>query len=97
MLRSEQTIVSCALPGSVLTPTMSPHLPVTPQSRSLIDQGLEVVEAGAAMLQLHARDPEAGRPSASAVVFGQFVPELRAFGAVNIITPAGSTRMIWDP
>jgi uncharacterized protein (DUF849 family) len=39
MLRSEQTIVSCALTGSVHTPTMSPHLPITPQQ--IIDQSLE--------------------------------------------------------
>ena len=94
MLLSEQTIISCALTGSVHTPTMSPHLPVTP--RQIIDQGLEAVEAGAAVLHLHARDPETGRPTASAAVFDQFVPELRASGAVINITTGGSTRMTWE-
>jgi len=94
MLQSEQAIITCALTGAIHTPTMSPYLPITPAQ--LIEQGLEAVAAGAAVLHLHARDPHTGHPSASADLFAQFVPELQASGAVLNITTGGSTRMTWE-
>jgi len=53
--RSNKVIITCAVTGSIHTPTMSPHLPITPDE--IADQAIAAAEAGAAMLHLHARDP----------------------------------------
>jgi len=88
----DKVIISCAVTGSVHTPAMSPYLPLTPQQ--IADQAIEAAEAGAAILHLHARDPEDGRPTADPKVFDQFVPRIRAAtDAVINITTGGSTRM----
>jgi uncharacterized protein (DUF849 family) len=89
---SDKVIISCAVTGSVHTPTMSPHLPLTPDQ--IAEQAIEAAEAGAAILHLHARDPLDGRPTPDPKVFDQFVPRIRAAtDAVINITTGGSTRM----
>jgi uncharacterized protein (DUF849 family) len=88
----DKVIITCAVTGSVHTPTMSPHLPLTPDQ--IADQAIEAAEAGAAILHLHARDPVDGRPSSDPAVFDRFVPRIRdATDAVINITTGGSTRM----
>ncbi len=89
---AEKVIISCAVTGSVHTPTMSPHLAFTPDQ--IAEQAIEAAEAGAAILHLHARDPKDGRPSADPEVFEQFVPRIQAAtDAVINITTGGSIRM----
>lgn len=91
----DKVIISCAVTGSVHTPTMSPHLPITPAQ--IAEQAIEAAEAGAAILHLHARDPRDGRPTPDPAVFEQFVPKIRAAtDAVINITTGGSTRMTLD-
>src|SRR6185369_10478707 len=88
----DKVIISCAVTGSVHTPTMSPYLPLTPDE--IARQSIEAAEAGAAILHLHARDPKDGRPSADPKVFDEFVPRIKAAtDAVINITTGGSTRM----
>jgi uncharacterized protein (DUF849 family) len=88
----DKVIISCAVTGSVHTPTMSPHLALTPDQ--IAEQAIEAAEAGAAILHLHARDPLDGRPTPDPKVFDQFVPRIRAAtDAVINITTGGSTRM----
>jgi len=88
----EKVIISCAVTGSVHTPTMSPYLALTPDQ--IAEQAIEAAQAGAAILHLHARDPRDGRPSADPAVFDQFVPRIKAAtDAVINITTGGSTRM----
>jgi uncharacterized protein (DUF849 family) len=92
---SHKVIISCAVTGSVHTPTMSPHLAITPDQ--IAEQAIAAAEAGAAILHLHARNPEDGRPSPDPAVFQQFVPRIRAAtNAVINITTGGSTRMSLD-
>ena len=89
---TDKVIISCAVTGSVHTPTMSPHLAVTPDQ--IAEQAIEAAEAGAAILHLHARDPRDGRPTADPAVYDQFVPRIKAAtDAVVNITTGGSTRM----
>ncbi|UUX96719.1 3-keto-5-aminohexanoate cleavage protein [Aquabacterium sp. J223] len=89
---ADKVIISCAVTGSVHTPTMSPYLPLTPEQ--IAEQAIEAAEAGAAILHLHARDPADGRPTPDPAVFEQFVPRIRAAcDAVINITTGGSTRM----
>ncbi|MDM0066376.1 3-keto-5-aminohexanoate cleavage protein [Variovorax sp. J31P207] len=88
----EKVIITCAVTGSVHTPTMSPYLALTPEQ--IATQAIEAAEAGAAILHLHARDPLDGRPTADPRVFDQFVPRIKAStDAVINITTGGSTRM----
>lgn len=87
-----KVIISCAVTGSVHTPSMSPYLPLTPDE--IAQQAIEAAEAGAAILHLHARNPADGSPTADAAVFAQFVPRIKAAtDAVINITTGGSTRM----
>ena len=92
MRRSGKTFVTCAVTGSIHTPTMSDHLPLTPED--IAAQAVEAAEAGAAILHLHARDPQDGRPSADPEVFAQFLPEIHEqTDAVINITTGGSVTM----
>ena len=92
MRTAKKTIISCALTGSIHVPSMSPALPYTPEQ--LLEQGLAAAEAGAAILHLHARDPETAYPSADPEVFRQFVPQIAAGSDVVVnISTGGSTRM----
>jgi uncharacterized protein (DUF849 family) len=91
----DKVIISCAVTGSVHTPTMSPYLALTPDQ--IAEQAIEAAEAGAAILHLHARDPVDGRPTPDPKVFDQFVPRIQAAtDAVINITTGGSTRMTLD-
>jgi uncharacterized protein (DUF849 family) len=87
-----KVIISCAITGSIHTPTMSEYLPVTPDQ--IATSAIGAAEAGAAILHLHARDPQNGRPSADPKVFMQFLPRIKeATNAVVNITTGGSVNM----
>ena len=73
---ARKVIISCAITGSIHTPSMSPHLPVTPDE--IAASAIGAAEAGAAVLHLHARDPTTGAPTPDLAVFEQFVPRIRA-------------------
>ena len=89
MRRGKKVIISCAVTGSIHTPSMSPHLPVTPDE--IADQAVAAVEAGAAIVHLHARVPETGHPTQDTAVYARFLPKIaeRCDGIVNITTGAG--------
>ena len=92
MRRSRHTFVTCAVTGSIHTPSMSEFLPVTPQE--IADQAIEAAQAGAAILHLHARDPQDVRPSPDPEVYAQFLPQIHEqTDAVINITTGGSTAM----
>ena len=82
-------IISCAVTGSVHTPSMSPYLPLTPEE--IARQSIAAAEAGAAILHLHARNPADGRPTPDPAVFMQFLPIIRRSSSaiVNITTGGG--------
>lgn len=85
-------ILTCAITGSIHTPSMSPHLPVTPDQ--IATSAIEAARAGASILHLHARDPESGRPSADIEVYRQFLPRIKgATDAVINLTTGGSSQM----
>ena len=92
MARARKVIITCAVTGAIHTPTMSPHLPVTPDE--ITREALAAVEAGAAVLHLHARDPETGRPDQSPEAFARFLPRIKqASNAVINVTTGGSPFM----
>ncbi len=92
MARSGKVIITCAVTGSIHTPTMSPYLPLTPDE--VASQAIGAAEAGAAILHLHARDPKDGRPTPDPKVFMQFLPRIKqATDAVVNITTGGGHGM----
>ena len=85
-------ILSCAVTGSVHTPTMSEHLPITPSQ--IVDSAVEAAEAGAAILHLHARRAEDGKPSGDPKIFGEICSAVAArSNAIINITTGGSSNM----
>ena len=85
-------IISCAVTGSAHVPSMSDALPLTPQQ--IADQSIAAAEAGAAILHLHARVPEDGRPTGDPDVYARFLPVIRqATDAVINITTGGAVTM----
>jgi uncharacterized protein (DUF849 family) len=89
MARSGKVIVSCAVTGSIHVPSQTPHLPITPAQ--IAENALGAAEAGAAIVHLHARDPETGRPTPDPEVFAEFLPEIaaRCNVVINITTGGG--------
>ncbi len=84
-----KVIITCAVTGSIHTPTMSPHLPVTPDE--IAEQSVAAAEAGAAIIHLHARDPETGKPSPDPELFMRFLPRIKqqSNAVINITTGGG--------
>ncbi|HFD16501.1 MAG TPA: 3-keto-5-aminohexanoate cleavage protein [Rhodospirillales bacterium] len=92
MAASRKVVITCAVTGSIHTPSMSPHLPVTPQE--IADAAVEAAEAGAAVVHLHARDPEDGRPDQSPEAFARFLPVIKQRSDVVVnITTGGAPHM----
>ncbi len=82
----KKVIITCAVTGAIHTPSMSPHLPVTPEE--IADAAIGAAEAGAAIVHLHARDPQTGRPDQSPEAFAKFLPivKQRTNAVVNLTT-----------
>lgn len=88
-------IITCAPTGGIHTPTMSPHLPITPSQ--IATAAIEAAEAGAAVIHLHARDPETGKPDPRPETFQQFLPVIKqASDAVINISTGGGLGMTID-
>jgi len=89
MTRRRKAIVSCAVTGSIHVPSVSPYLPITPGE--IAEGAIGAARAGAAIVHLHARDPESGRPTPDPEVFARFLPEISAGcdAIVNITTGGG--------
>jgi uncharacterized protein (DUF849 family) len=91
-MAARKVIITCAITGSVHTPSMSDALPVTPDE--IAESAIGAAEAGAAILHLHARDPVDGRPSPDPELFMAFLPRIRqATDAVVNITTGGGQKM----
>jgi uncharacterized protein (DUF849 family) len=89
MAKQSKVIISCAITGAIHTPTMSEHLPITPNE--IADASIGAAEAGASIIHLHARDPNDGRPTPSPDVFMEFLPRIKqnTDAVVNITTGGG--------
>ncbi len=92
MAGADKVIITCAVTGSIHTPTMSPHLPITPDE--IAEASIGAWEAGASIIHLHARDPKDGSPTPSPDVFMEFLPRIKqATDAVVNITTGGGHGM----
>lgn len=92
MRQSKKVIITCAVTGSIHTPSMSPHLPITPEQ--IAASAVEAANAGAAMLHLHARDPRTGEPRQDPKLFAEFLPVIKSqTDAILNITTGGGLGM----
>ena len=92
MSSQRKVIITCAVTGSIHTPTMSPHLPITPEE--IAAGAIGAAEAGASVVHLHARDPKDGRPSQDPALFRKFLPQIKAASDVIVnITTGGAATM----
>jgi uncharacterized protein (DUF849 family) len=90
-----KTIISCAITGSIHTPSMSPYLPWKPAD--IATQAIDAARAGAAILHLHARRPEDGHPSGDPEHFRAFLPQIaQGCDAILNLTTGGSAVMTLD-
>ncbi len=87
-------IISCAITGSIHTPSMSPYLPIT--ADEIATQATDAAKAGAAILHLHARHPDTGHPSADPNHWAAFLPRIKPTNAVINMTTGGSAIMTLD-
>lgn len=92
MAKGRKVIISCAVTGSIHTPSMSPHLPVT--AEEIADAAVGAAEAGAAIIHLHARDPANGKPSQDPALFKPILQSIKQRSNVVLnLTTGGSTEM----
>ncbi len=92
MATSRKVIITCAVTGSIHTPSMSPYLPIT--ADEIADAALGAAEAGAAIVHLHARDPETGRPDQRPDAFLPFLRRIKQASDVVInLTSGGAPYM----
>jgi uncharacterized protein (DUF849 family) len=91
MAKNRKVIITCAVTGAIHTPSMSPHLPVTPDE--IIDAAVGAAEAGAALVHVHARNPVTGQPDQSPEAFEPFLKVIkqRSDCVINITTGGAPT------
>lgn len=95
MAKGGKVIISCAVTGSIHVPSSTPHLPITPEQ--IAESAIGAARAGAAILHLHARDPQTGAPTSDPDVFARFIPQIDAgTDAVINITTGGGHGMSLD-
>ncbi|MGB3720888.1 MAG: 3-keto-5-aminohexanoate cleavage protein [Proteobacteria bacterium] len=94
MSKKRKVIITCAVTGAIHTPSMSPYLPITPEQ--IADAAVEAAEAGAAIVHLHARDPETGKPDQRPEAFEPFLKVIkqRSNCVVNITTGGAPTMTV---
>ena len=93
MSQQRKVIITCAVTGAIHTPSMSPHLPVTPEE--IAEAAIGAAKAGAAIVHLHARVPEDGRPTQDPDMFRRFLPAIKAASDVVInLTTGGAPTML---
>ncbi|HWI85422.1 MAG TPA: 3-keto-5-aminohexanoate cleavage protein [Sphingomonas sp.] len=88
-----KVIISCAVTGGAHTPSMSPYLPITPEQ--IAEESIAAAKAGAAIVHLHARNPEDGRPDGDPALFQRFLQRIKGEtdAIINISTGGGGPGM----
>ena len=93
---ANKVIITCAVTGAIHTPSMSPHLPISPDE--IAEAAIGAAKAGAAIVHLHAREPKDGRPTQDPKMFMQFLPKIKAASdvVINLTTGGAPTMTIED-
>jgi|Deesub1362A_J573_1020465.scaffolds.fasta_scaffold00504_24 uncharacterized protein (DUF849 family) len=85
--KEDKIIITCAVTGSIHTPTMSPYLPITPEQ--IVEEAVRAAEAGAAVVHVHARDPKTGMPTANVEIFREILSAIKERSDVIICPTTG--------
>ncbi|WP_375458965.1 3-keto-5-aminohexanoate cleavage protein [uncultured Enterovirga sp.] len=95
-MASRKVIITCAVTGAIHTPTMSPYLPITPSE--IAEAAIGAAEAGAAIVHLHARNPETGQPDQRPEAFAPFLQVIkqRSDCVINITTGGAPTMLVQE-
>jgi uncharacterized protein (DUF849 family) len=95
-VQARKIIITCAVTGSIHTPSMSPYLPITPDE--IAEQAIDAAQAGAAVVHLHARDPETGKPDQRPEAFEPILRQIRRQSdcVVNITTGGAPTMPVQE-
>ncbi|CAB3867802.1 3-keto-5-aminohexanoate cleavage protein [Achromobacter piechaudii] len=96
MATRKKAIITCAITGSIHTPSMTPHLPITPEQ--IAEESIAAANAGAGIIHLHARNPADGKPTPDVKVFREFLPRIkeRTDAVLNITTGGGHNMTVQD-
>jgi uncharacterized protein (DUF849 family) len=96
MAAKQKVIITCAVTGAIHTPSMSPHLPVTPQE--IAEAAIGAAEAGAAIVHLHARNPQTGQPDQRPDAFTPFLQVIKQASdcVINITTGGAPTMLVQE-
>jgi uncharacterized protein (DUF849 family) len=94
MAKKRKVMITCAVTGAIHTPSMSPHLPITPEE--IADAAVGAAEAGAALVHVHARNPKTGQPDQSPQAFEPFLKVIkqRTSAVINITTGGAPTMLV---
>jgi len=87
---ANKVVITCAVTGSIHTPTMSDALPITPDQ--IATQAIDAAKAGAAIVHIHVRDPNTALPSMDGALYAEVVDRIRQSGAdvvINLTTGPG--------
>src|SRR5262245_59620831 len=97
MADGRRVIITCAVTGAIHTPTMSPHLPITPDE--IAEGAIGAAKAGASIVHLHARAAQDGRPTQDPEIFRQFLPKIKAAAdvVINLTTGGAATMLVEEP
>lgn len=91
-MKDDKIIVTAAVTGAIHTPTMSPHLPITPDE--IAEEAIKAAEAGASVVHVHARDPETGEPSSDLGLFREILTKIKKNSDVIVcVTTGGNPNM----
>jgi 3,5-dioxohexanoate:acetyl-CoA acetone transferase len=95
-MAQRKVIITCAVTGAIHTPSMSPHLPITPEE--IAEAAIGAAEAGAAIVHLHARNPQTGQPDQSPEAFSPFLQVIkqRSNCVINITTGGAPTMLVQE-
>jgi len=97
MIKREKVIITCAITGAIHSPCMSPYLPITPEQ--IAKEAIAAAEAGAAIIHLHAREPDTGMPTTDPEVYRQFLEPIRdnCNAIINITTGQPDRQAFENP
>ena len=90
-------IITCALTGGGDTTGVSPFVPVAP--KQIAEEALAALAAGAAIVHIHVRDPQTGKPSRELALYSEVVERIRQSGSdvvINLTTGAGARFLPLD-
>lgn len=83
----KKCIITAAVTGGDVVPTQTPHLPITP--RQIADEAVRSAESGAAVVHVHARDPQTGEPSSRLDLFEEILASIKDRSNVVICPTTG--------